>query len=173
MEDKQRLEKIGTLLEALREAQAKTYEITEELQALAGGGDSYSDILRRLEKAFETLYSLRYGSARYVWTFSRDRPTMRRLVKLLGEAEVEYRMSVYLKSDERFYVKARHPFPLFASVINGLADRPRSVMPEEWNCPHTPHCPHRIACAVVSARQTPLRQDGLILEDLDDKESVF
>ncbi len=25
---------------------------------------------------------------------------------------------------------------------------------EPWRCPHTPHCPHRAACAIVAMRNT-------------------
>lgn len=33
------------------------------------------------------------------------------------------------------------------------ASRPKRVEYEPWTCPHVPSCPHRAACAIVSARE--------------------
>ena len=38
-------------------------------------------------------------------------------------------------------------------AIEAMAMTTGRVNRTEWVCPHTPHCPHRTACAVVSMRE--------------------
>lgn len=156
--DKKTLERLGRLFVALRENQAKEYELLEEMQALLNGHAGVGDTLKQLYAAFDVAWCARYSPGeqnRYVWVYARDTPGLKRLLKSLPVEEIERRMLAYLRNDDPYYVRARHPFPVFLASINSHtapAARPR---PAPWSCEHTPKCPHRTACAIVSQRKQP------------------
>jgi hypothetical protein len=49
------------------------------------------------------------------------------------------------------YADVCHPKTFF-SQGRWLDEVPVSRSYETWTCPHTPHCPHRAACAIVAMR---------------------
>lgn len=132
------------LLEALRENQAKTYAITEELIEVLAGRVGIGDKLKQLEKTFSALWEARYGSP-YVWQYVKDRPQLKRLLTKLELAGIERRMANYIRDDDQFLVKARHGFGLFVSQVNRYADAGGETdlqleVEAPLDCKHTPRC---------------------------------
>lgn len=146
-EEQARLEKMGKLCVALRELQAKEYEIVEEMARLAGGAAGIADTLKRLEGAFDSVWCARYApglEGQYIWQFARDVPALKKLLKSLTVEEIERRMFNYLKSPDPFFGKNRHPFRLFVASINQFAAFDRRVDEESQppaDCKHEPPCP--------------------------------
>ena len=143
-----RLERAAKLLDAIRELQAKTYEVTEELQALLKGEAITGDHLRLLEAAWSIEYERRYGTP-YMFEFKRDRPLWKRLVKAVGPDEVHNRIVAYFHETDQYRERARHPFGLFVSQFNSLATLQRPSRPGEdllgfelmaRDCHHKPPC---------------------------------
>jgi hypothetical protein len=142
--EKARLQRIDKLLVELRELQAKTYAITEELQQLAGGAATDTQTTKDVANYFDELWCSRYAPSNtrgYVWHRTRDFPNLRRVLKQLGREEVEGRILTFIKSEDPFYTRPgnRHAFGLFIAAINGLvsaAPAPREV----WSCPDHPPC---------------------------------
>jgi hypothetical protein len=132
----------AVLLTALREAQAKTYEITEELERLISGEPGLGEQMRRLERVFDALWCARYApgeTARYVWNYKRDRPGLKKLIRRLAETDIENRMALYIQSADPYFVKNRHTFGLFVGSINQWA--PEGTQPDElYDCYHMPPC---------------------------------
>lgn len=144
--DKTRLARIGKLVEVLRDLQAKTYEVTEEMQRLLAGEAGIGDRLKQVETAWRAAWSSRYHGD-YVFTFAKDRPQIKRLLKTFTAEDLQVRMLNYIRNDDRYFVERRHPFGLFVSTINqhapagdpdfGLeaADEFRPI-----GCKHEPPC---------------------------------
>lgn len=146
------------LVAELRAVQARSYELTEEIDRLLGGGAGVAALLKDVETAFAKAWAWRYANGSdvpYIWTPTRDKPQIKRLLRSLTVEELERRIWVYIKSEEPFYVNARHNFGLFVASINSHADRTAApVDPDRysWRCPHDPHCGNRATCAIVAAR---------------------
>ena len=114
------------LLAVQKDLIEKLQAVTQELDDLLGGKAGTADLLKRLEAHFDQVWCVRYATGqhgRYVWAYAKDRPQMKRLIKTLGVEEIERRMIAYLKNDDSFYVKARHPFGLFVASINSTFAR--------------------------------------------------
>jgi len=143
--DKRTSEKLKRLYETLRELQAKTYEVTEELGRLLNGEAGIGKILRELEEALSATWAARHKTP-YVWQYTRDRPNLKRLLKLLGGPEpIAARWLNYVWDDDPYLVKARHPFALFVANVNRYADAGTLTDLEleadaPADCRHVPPC---------------------------------
>lgn len=126
------------LVEALRELQAKTYEVTEELQALLRGEAITGDHLRLVESMFSSEYERKYGSP-YVFQFAKDRTQWKRLIKAVGPTELCNRISAYFHVPDPYRERAKHPFGLFVGQFNTLVASPQLGYPVR-DCLHTPPC---------------------------------
>jgi hypothetical protein len=71
---------------------------------------------------------------------------MKRLVRMIGVDELKARFVRYVKNDDPFYVKARHPFGLFVSSVNTHAAQGQAAEDLELSaaapadCRHSPPC---------------------------------
>lgn len=90
--------------------------ILEELEILLQGGVGIAEKLKEAEGVYVELYSARYRGT-YVWQYAKDRPQMKRLIKLLGMEELKARMARYIQNTDTFFTSRRHPFGLFVSTI--------------------------------------------------------
>ena len=145
--DKQTLRKIEKLLDLLRELRQKESEIVEEVGRLAGGEEGIGVKLKRLERWFDAVWTERYApgspKAAYVWQYAKDVPLLKRLLRSLDVDTIEARMSAYLRDDDPFYRKQRHPFGLFSSNVNRYADAAAHsdlTLEPPADCKHTPAC---------------------------------
>jgi len=125
MADPTPLPKIAKLIEAQRDLLEKLDAVTHEIEQLLAGKPGIGATLKRLEAAFERVHEARYHGV-YVWNFVKDRAQMKRLLRTLDVEDIEGRMLVYLGSDEPFYTKARHSFPVFVAAVNGLVNPSQS-----------------------------------------------
>jgi hypothetical protein len=154
--EKQTIEKLKPLVAKLRELQTDIAAVTDEIDALLGGGAGIGALLKRLEETFGALWRSRYGVP-FFWTYTKDRPQMKRLIKALPVEEIEARMSSFLKNQDPYFVGARHTFSLFVATINnhaGLAapaDLALSAPPV--GCRHTPACVSDQACTKKKAAE--------------------
>ena|SRR3990172_1700566 len=126
-EEKALRAKLQKLVVELRETQAKTYALVEEIDALLGGAAGIGAQLKAAYLAFDAVWCSRYApgqTGRYVWAYMKDAPQMKRLIKGIGSEELGRRMVRYLANDDAFYTKARHPFALFVASINTHASAP-------------------------------------------------
>lgn len=141
--EKQTIEKLKSLVFELRELQTKEAALTDEIDALLGGGAGIGALMKRLEETFGALWRARYGVP-YMWTYTKDRPQLKRLLRALAVDEIEARMGTYLKSGEAYYGAARHNFSLFVATINnhqGLAAPAElTLSAPPVGCRHTPPC---------------------------------
>ena len=142
--EKKTLERIGKLHAKLRELQAQSFEVTEEIGRLLAGDIGIGDILKGLERDLSARWSTRYRTD-YIWQYIKDRPNMKRLLKTLSPEEIRIRWAAYLRDDEDYVVKARHPFALFCSSINRYAEQGHATTLEDifqapLDCRHTPTC---------------------------------
>lgn len=142
------LAKLTKLIALERELQGKLAAIALEVDALLAGKPGIAGALKEVEAYFEQVWQQRYGAQPYVWTATRDKPLLKRLLKILTTEQVKDRMFNYLKNDEPFYVKAKHSIALFSASINTHADHGPDREYSVWTCPHDPHCPHRAACSI-------------------------
>lgn len=138
---------VRKLLAKAREIHAQHGELIEEMNRVMNGEGGIADKLKLLEAHFDALWGVRYAGGevkRYLWRYAIDRPNMKRLLRLLEPAEIQRRMVVYLKNDERFYTQARHPFGLFVSSINSHVDLTTIgaavTQPDAVGCKHVPKC---------------------------------
>ena len=150
--EKQTLSKIVKLIAVLREHQTACRDVTDEIEKLLNGEPGVGALLKRLQQKFENLWCLRYAPVQsgpgaasgYVWSYAKDVPHLKRLLKTLDVDEIEMRMQNYLWNDDAFYIKARHNFGVFVASINSHAtkapplERLEELQPA-W-CRHEPRC---------------------------------
>lgn len=140
-----RLERAAKMIVVLRELQAKTYEVAEELQALLNGEAITGDHLRIVEGLFESEYERIYGT-RYGWQHAKDRPHLKRLIKLVGPEEMGRRIMAYFHEHDAWREQKRHTFGIFVTQFNQLAQaragEPFELSPELMarDCHHHPPC---------------------------------
>ena len=139
---KRRIERAGKLVDALREVQAKTFAIAEELQSLLQGEAITGDHLKMLEGIWSDEYERRYGS-KYMFDYKKDRPHWKRLLKAVGPEELVRRIAAYFHEADAYTQKAKHPFGLFLSRFNSLAEERSTSLPLTSlvvDCHHEPRC---------------------------------
>lgn len=115
-----RLERIAKLLEALREAQAREYEIVEEMILVAAGVPTLSQKAAAVVALFGVKWSKAYGS-KYQHGGAKDVEAAKRIAKGLEVDDIEGRMERYLADRAPFLRQERHPFALFVSQSNKYA----------------------------------------------------
>lgn len=141
-DDKATLGKIVKLLSVQKDLIDKLAAVTDELDALSGGRAGIGENIHLVEGFFDMYWGHRYaGGVRdnYMWNFAKDRAQIKRLLKSLTVTEIQERMHRYMKSDDPFYVRARHSFPLFVASINSWAAEPRQQA-GAVDCWHMPPC---------------------------------
>lgn len=142
--------KLKTLIGVAKELHYKQEQILQELDDLIGGAAGIAALIRRFEAAFDEAWGRRYAGnvrGRYIWRKTQDVPNIKRLVKALGIEDLEARAANYLRNDDPFITKNRHPFGLFVSGINSYANE-GTAQPDDLSldaeapvdCRHTPRC---------------------------------
>lgn len=141
--EKATIKKLGTLFQALREQQARGYELLEEIGKVLDGGPGIGDTMKRLEHTLSQIWAARYGSP-YLWNYKQDRPQIKRLLRTLSPEDIGTRWATYVRDGDAFYVRARHGFGLFSSQVNRFAGEPVRELELEADapadCKHTPRC---------------------------------
>ncbi len=135
-------DKVRKLLEALADLRSRENMLLEEVAALMGGGAGIGARLKMAEGAFAAAWSQRYAGA-YVWSYAKDRTLLKGLLGKMVDGEILDRMVAYIKDDDQFLVRARHPFGLFVSSVNRYAAAPRDVLDlleAPADCKHDPPC---------------------------------
>ena len=140
--------KLMKLLEAARALHEKQGAILAELDALLEGKAGIAARMKALEGSFDAAWCARYAPTQtraYVWTWAEDRANMKRLLAKLDVDEIAARAIRYVKSDDPFYVRQRHPFRLFVRTINEWTmgrDAPADYALEQStsSCRHVPPC---------------------------------
>lgn len=142
-EDRKRLRQASACLEKMKVLHAALYDLMEETRQLTGGLETTQAVCARLEKGFASEWERRYGSA-YAWTYQKDRPHWRRLLKLTTEDDIAHRVVSYFHDPDKFLMERRHPFGLFVSRFNSLAGsrtRPDlELVAPVIGCAHVPVC---------------------------------
>ena len=157
--DKATLKKLSALVEKLREVQAQTFALAEEMQALLSGEPGIGAKLKQVELAWNTVWSSRYH-ADYVLNYRVDRAHIKRLLKASSPEDIQVRALNYIRNDDPFVASRRHPFGLFVSGFNSYA--PAAAMSEfslehvAVGCTHTP--PGVSDVAHTKRRTAELRQ---------------
>lgn len=109
--------KLAKLHEALLELRLKEQAIVDEMGNLLRGGPGIGALLKRLEAHYSECWQVRYRGP-YAFTWTKDRPQMKRLIGLVGVEELENRMLRYLRNDDPFFVRTRHSFGAFVTSVN-------------------------------------------------------
>jgi hypothetical protein len=159
---------LGTLVAKQLELLAQLHEIGREMDAIIGGKAGIAAELKQLEAAFETAWCARYAPGEhkaYVWTYTKDRPNMKRLLSRLELAEVVDRVGRYLENEDPYYVRARHAFAVFVASINSHAAPAGQARHEaaresyerlRTECQHSPRCATWEVHKIVLGHEAPL-----------------
>ena len=141
--EKAQIAKVVKLLAFHRDLLDKLEAVAAEMDDILDGKAGVGQRMKLFEERYKATWATRYPGE-YVFTPTRDRPALKRLMKILSDEEIYTRVWNYLKSDDAFYVKVRHNFAVFAASINSHAN----LLPpaEETSCPHTPECRTRWTC---------------------------
>lgn len=145
--------KIAKLVEAWRVTVDQQTELIVELDNLLNGRVGIGDKLKQFEQAWQAAWSTRYPG-RYLFTYVKDRPQEKRLLKVFSMQELQARMIAYVKNSDPFYVKARHAFGVFVASINSHAVETTDL--DDLGaiaCQHTPRCKSDVEHTQVKARE--------------------
>jgi hypothetical protein len=122
------------LLDALRALEddysEKRGAILAEMSTLLKGGEGLGPKITRLKARFQEFWKVRYpnGGAYQFANHAMVGASLKRwLVAGLSEEEISARMLTYVKNDESFYVRARHPFELFVKGFNQFVGLPAAA----------------------------------------------
>lgn len=115
------------LLDALRELDVKREAIYAEMDVLLKGGEGLGAKIARLKKAYAQAWETRYHSPYTFTNHAMVGAAFKRFLVAHGEAEIVARMFTYLKADDPFYVRARHPFEIFVKGFNSFVGLPPSA----------------------------------------------
>lgn len=113
-------EKVEKLVGVLVDLHAKTGAVLDEINAVMQGKAGIGDKLKALEGAFAELWAERYRGG-YAFNYAKDRPHLKRWLRTNTVEEITGRMANYMRSDDQFYVRARHNFAVFVSSFNNHA----------------------------------------------------
>jgi hypothetical protein len=129
---------ILALLQQLRQQQAKTYEITEQILKLAGGGPGTPNQTKAALARFGELWSARYRGEKYAFTWAKDGGQVKRLLKTFAFEDLTARMARYLENTDPFVTSRRHPLQIFIATVNtyGRAQAREPIV----GCQHQPPC---------------------------------
>lgn len=153
-----KLRSITPLLERFREQLAAAHDTLEDIRHLLSSDVSIADEMKRLQKVFCDLWAIRYGSV-YAWQYVRESPSLKRLLKGLGAADLEARMQKYMRNSDLFFTKNRHTFGIFVTTINQHAvESPKGAFPFAFEdrpvgCRHEPFCADAAACTQLRQRE--------------------
>lgn len=152
------LEKLRKLYDKQREIEASYRDgmdaIAHEVDTLLSGGAGIGDVLKRLETHYAILWAVRYApgwkpgdKGGYAWNYMADRAQWKRLIRTIGVEELELRAGNYLKDADDFYVRARHPFPIFVKNINRFtSDASERSSELDLSAPTVADCKHQPPC---------------------------
>jgi len=145
--DKATLEKLKKLHDALRENQAHSYELLEEIGRVLGGEPGIGALLKDAERLFDQAWQTRYPGV-YVWRYAADRANMKKLIKALGVVEIGARAKVYIRNSDPYYLKRRHCFEVFVASINqhGIIYADALELTKPSDCKHAPRCKTEADC---------------------------
>lgn len=133
--------KLITLVTTGRDLLEKAEAILQEIDTICAGGASVGEQLKALQQAWNTTWSAGHNGDVYLFTFAKDVPAMKRLLKAFALEDLQARMVAYMKDDDPFYVRARHPFGVFAMNVNRWTTTQASVLAlPPVGCAHTPAC---------------------------------
>lgn len=98
----------------------KRSALMAEVVAILGGGEGIGVKLGRLKAFYSQTWQERY-KAPYAFNHAIDTSHLKRfLAGGFSEDEITGRIFAYIKSDDQFYVKARHPFLIFVKGFNSF-----------------------------------------------------
>jgi hypothetical protein len=157
------------LYEKLRELQAQTFAVTEELGRRLSGGERFDTIYKRLCAAFDLAWCSRYApgqTKQYQFKHTVARGQMRRFYNAYGEAELIDRFGVYVRNAEQFFVQARHSWGAFVASVNQHVPA-RQLERPIWSCHHDPPCGSELLCTRLMVMNDARRQAGkpLLVEE--------
>lgn len=140
--------KVAKLLELAEEKHQQVGELLAEVRALLEGAPGIGDKLKAVEKGFDAAWCARYArgeSGRYIWSYMKDRPQTKRLLRSLSVDDIIGRAQRYISDDDPFYVRARHSFGLFITNVNRFAAEGETPdleldAPAPVGCKHQPPC---------------------------------
>lgn len=165
---KRQVERATKLVAEIEKLDLQRGELMAELSKVLHGEQAMGDVLKIAYAAFSDAWQRRY-KAPYSFSFVRDAPQMKRLIKALGIEELTARMARYVRNGDPFFLKARHGFNVFVSTVNqhtvasdgDLGDllSGDSEDPAPSDCRHTPRCATQAACTKAAiAEQRAWRQ---------------
>ena len=164
---KRQIERATKLVTEIEKLDLQRGELMAELGKVLHGEQAMGDLLTIAYVAYIDSWQRRY-KAPYSFSFMKDAPQMKRLIKALGIEELTARMDRFVRNGDPFFLKARHGFNVFVSTVNqhtvasdgDLGDLSiDSEEPAPSDCRHTPRCATQAACTKVTiAEQRAWRQ---------------
>lgn len=161
---KRQIERATKLVTEIEKLDLQRGELMAELGKVLHGEQAMGDLLKIAYVAYIDAWQRRY-KAPYSFTFVKDAPQMKRLIKALGIKELTARIDRFVRNGDPFFLKARHGFNVFVSTVNqhtvasdgDLGDLVGvdSDEPAPSDCRHTPRCETQAACtkATIAERR--------------------
>lgn len=125
--------------------QKKRAELDDALEAYAAvraGEQTDGQKAKGLIQSYIKAWAKKYPGQTYVPIWPRDTKAFKRLLQTLTVEDIKVKLGAYLRSDDPFYVNAKHDLSAFPSAINKLTVQvpllTDSVGPVD--CSHTPRC---------------------------------
>ena len=147
---------IAEVVDKLKAAQARCFELREQLEALLSTEQVPAIQIKSLFSAWARVWAERYRGERYLYPMKKDRlaavAQFKALLKVMTPDEIERRMKQFIVKSEPFYCNSRHNLTVFVKTINQHGQgQPAGMKPTtEWLCPHDPHCPAWAVCLAKS-----------------------
>ncbi len=125
----------------IEKAQRELDDAISAYAALRAGNKTAGQQAQALIKDFIASWEKKYAGQTYVANWPRDTKAIKTMLKTLDAKDIEYRMTMFLQSSDRFYVEGRHDLAMFPSAANKFV--PRSDLfsaSGPVDCEHSPRC---------------------------------
>lgn len=123
-------------------AQAELADALENYALAQAGQETTGQQAKSLILSYVRAWSKKYPGQTYLPIWPRDTKAFKVLLKTFTPEELRARLGAYLRSDDPFYVNAKHDLSAFPSAINKLAFAVPTLLDAAGpvDCQHTPRC---------------------------------
>jgi hypothetical protein len=130
---------------AWEQVQKKRAELDDALEAYAAvraGEQTDGQKAKNLIQSYIKAWAKKYPGQTYVPIWPRDTKAFKRLLQTLTVEEIKVKLGAYLRSDDAFYVNAKHDLSAFPSAINKLTTVAPTLLDTAAavDCHHKPRC---------------------------------
>lgn len=123
-------------------AKAELDDALENYALAQAGQETPGQQAKSLINAYVRAWAKKYPGQTYLPSWPRDTKNFKTLLKTFSAEQIREKLAAYLRSDDTFFVNAKHDLSAFPSAINKLTTAAPLLMDSVGpvDCQHVPRC---------------------------------